>query len=1597
MARRGSPLYDVDLDRCDLCDVLSSDVRNLAAQVNNLQIKVTQLQSSLSQSLELQHSLLDHLENQTNPNPQVADSQYEPTFHASTPAPRFSNPSRYSEGASVNSSWNSAALQSRLLPDKFDGGVAMQPDDWLQTVALYKEAGGLSDAQLFLEMPRFLAKEPKKWFSAMQPHLSSWAQFSDLFRQAFLPSDNQEKIWRCILDRVQRPDEPLPTFVTHLVGEFKRLKMPPSVPEQIEIIRRHVSDQYRLALYSSSLGSITDLLLKAHELHSALGPVSSERSEPGPRAQSRQKLHCFKCMAPGVTVRNCMNCSYDRDGARAESSREPPTVHESEVGSTSKVGEVRTSPQMGRGARSREFRRGGRDSARGSNSGNSRNYSGNSGNYSGNSGNFSGAGPSVSLIQHKAGRLGQPIKTDVLVEGTPLVAIMDSGATISAVHPSTLEECGISEDMVSPWVFNPVELAVSERCLPSGLVWLQIQLLGRLFSHRLAVIPELSCPILLGTDFMIPADVHMHPAAGRVWLGENSASAPELSDEELRDLDGHIAFLGHDELRVSIHDKVRDAALPEREKAELAQSLEVFSHLFNGRLGRTSLVEHSVETGTAKPVCLPPYRTSPEKRKLIGEQVSKMLADGIIEPANGPWASPVVIVDRRTAESSEPRFCVDYRKVNKTTVKDSYPLPRVDESLDFLARGRYISTLDLARGYWQVAVAPESRPKTAFVCHMGLYQFRVMPFGLSNAPATFQRLMNSVLAGLTYKCCVVYLDDIVVASPTFSQHLDDLDEVFTRLADAGLSLKISKCHFCKASLRYLGYIVTQEGLSPDEDKVNAIKDFPRPRSVKQVKQFLGMSGYYRRFIQGYSTVAEPLIALTRDGTPFVWSDDCRQALDSLKSRLCTAPVLVLPDFGKPFAVHTDACDVGLGAALVQTDERGHERAIAYASRTLSKSERPYSTSEKECLGVIWALEHFRPYIEGTHVTVVTDHNSLRWLMSRPTPSGRLARWCLRLQDFDLEIVHKPGAANSVPDALSRNPVSPGEVIGLLPEFATVGLLSLRNQPLLVLDDKVQLRALQDADSTIGSLRSTLESASCVDSSDFCLHDGLVYFRDKRASCRLHPYRDLRLYVPTSLRSTLLEYFHDHPMAGHLGIAKTQGRLQQRVYWPGMRGDVKRYVLSCSNCQFSKPTNRKPGGFLQPVVASFPWEFAGVDFVGPLPRSSRGNAYILVFVDYFTKWVEICPVREATAHIAAEKFLSEVFARHGAPRHLVSDRGVQFVSDVFESVVREMGTVHRLTTAYHPQSNQTERVNRTIKTAIRAYVGSRHREWDRHLSLISFALRTAPHQSTGDSPAFLLYGRDLATPLDLWMQPELGPPPEDAEAYKSELSATLRDAYDHVRQSLAASHETQKCHYDKKRRQVVFKVGDLVRLRAHPRSNASVGFAAKLAPLFKGPYRVERVMSDLNCRLSRVSDGSDAGVHHVANMLPFFTWGEDARSQQGPPDQPVGSVLDAATGADVDEAEDYGFDFLFADVEAAGPPVVESEESLTVLPSVLEVSPLGVVSGERGSPASLSLPRSSPSLHHASRYSFRPRHAPRVSSVWATTRWSHPYFAEKLDL
>ena len=448
--------------------------------------------------------------------------------------------------------------------------------------------------------------------------------------------------------------------------------------------------------------------------------------------------------------------------------------------------------------------------------------------------------------------------------------------------------------------------------------------------------------------------------------------------------------------------------------------LEEFADLFATditELGRTSLVTHRIYTEDVPPIRSRPYSIPPSEQTFVKEELQRMLDNKLIRPSDSPWTSPVVLVRKKNGKL---RFCVDYRKLNAITKKDAYPLPRIDEMLNALAGSSWFSTLDLASGYWQVAMEPRDREKTAFITRYGIYEFNVMPFGLCNAPATFQRLMDHVYDGIAWKFVVVYLDDTIIFSRTFNEHLDHLKRVFSRIRRAGLKLNLEKCNFWMRSLPFLGHIISPQGIAPDPQKIDAVEKIQPPKNVTQLRSFLGLVGYYRQFIQNFSSIAKPLNWLLQKDVVYEWKTAQQEAFETLKKRLTIAPILAYPNFKKTFILATDASYFGYGATLSQVDSNGKEHPIAYASKSLRKEELNYGATELECAAVVWAIEHFHKYLGTTYFVLVTDHYALKWLRTAE-PKGRIARWILKLQPYNFEIVHKPGRIHSNVDALSRLP------------------------------------------------------------------------------------------------------------------------------------------------------------------------------------------------------------------------------------------------------------------------------------------------------------------------------------------------------------------------------------------------------------------------------------------------------------------------------------------------------------------------------------------------------------------------------------------------
>ena len=569
----------------------------------------------------------------------------------------------------------------------------------------------------------------------------------------------------------------------------------------------------------------------------------------------------------------------------------------------------------------------------------------------------------------------------------------------------------------------------------------------------------------------------------------------------------------------------------------------------NDQLGRTSLVQHVIDTGDAMPIKQRPYRTSPECKQEIDRQVEDMLQKGIVQESVSPWSSPVVLVKKKDGSF---RFCVDFRRVNRVTRKDSFPMPLVSETLDALSGTKYFSTLDLKSGYWQISMHPNSREKTAFATHNGLYEFLVMPFGLTNSGASFQRLMGHILRGLEYRFALIYIDDIIIFSKSVEEHLSHLEEVFKRLRGANVKLNPKKCSFVKQKVEYLGHVVTPDGISPDPGKVRVVQDFPTPTNLKQLRTFLGLANYYRCFIKGFVHIARPLNVLTKKGVKFSWTQSCDDAFDKLKRALVSAPILVYPNFKEPFLLFVDASSMGIGFTLAQ-NQHGKEVVIAYNGRGLNSAEQNYTTTEREALALIEGVKKFQPYLHNRKFTVYTDHSSLRWLMNIKDATGRLARWSLLLQQHDFDIVHRPGKIHGNADSLSGRP------------FDTCDLSSLQNKDSQV----VRTREMQRRDPDLSQMIDFIES-DVLPIDDHCARkilltsnsfyvgrDGLLYHLDsnQKLSDR-HSFS--QLVVPPPMRFEVLSNVHDHVSGAHFGVHKTFNKVKQRYWWKGMFKDVEHW-------------------------------------------------------------------------------------------------------------------------------------------------------------------------------------------------------------------------------------------------------------------------------------------------------------------------------------------------------------------------------------------------------------------------------------------------------
>jgi len=980
---------------------------------------------------------------------------------------------------------------------------------------------------------------------------------------------------------------------------------------------------------------------------------------------------------------------------------------------------------------------------------------------------------------------------------------------------------------------------------------------------------------------------------GAVQPSEGEPAATKDWQEELRE-----SLRGEDTVLSSEADVTRALGL-------LTEFKDVFS--LDGDFGHTHLLKHSIHTGDAKPIKCPVRPVNPALTDDLKNQIDEWLKFGVIEPSSSPWSSALLAVRKKNGKT---RWCLDFRALNAVTVKDAFPLPLIEDNLARLGRSKIFSAIDGSGAFHVVELDEEARPKTAFATPWGLYQFRRMPFGLCNAPATYSRLVQLALAEVAASECLVYLDDSLVHSGDLEQHLKSLRKVLKAYRRAGLKIQPAKCSWFKSKVDYVGHTVSPQGISPMASYVDLVRGWPIPKTIKDVRVFLGKTGYYRRFIEGYSALSAPLTDLLKGGDAAATgqatvelSEEARQAFHRLKAALTSAPVLAFPRFEAKhrFIVDTDWSydNNAIGGVLLQIQD-GEERTIAFGGKKLLPSQRNYSPTKGELFAIIYFLRYWRYYLQWKEFTLRTDHRALTWIKTMEAPEGMIGRWLETLASFNFDVQYREGPKHGNADGLSRAPHLPpleaeeeidegiigalhdleddqcmlpktddewAEAQDLEPEMRNLKALVLRPEPL----NDLELRKLDPRTRQLYKLRTRL-----------VMDNGVLCY-----SCDA----DQRIVVvPRHLEDEAAREAHE--LVGHRGLEATYAVLSTRALILSGRAVIRRVIDQCLPCQKKLDPGSGQREHFVNVPTSYPFQRISIDYVGPLTPTRRGNLYVFTAKCPFTKWVEAFPTADATAESAADALVTHIFPRFGFCDELHSDRATAFMGNLISELCRMFRITATQTPAYHPQSNPVERAHRDLKAGLRAALEAHPgKDWDELLPQILFAFRVSPARGIGMSPFELLFGRLPNIPLGA-----LQAPPNRRTAilpYVENLKDKIRKANDWARTHLAEEVSRQQREYRGKR--YIFRPGELVWLSD---LTGTARGEAKLRRPWTGPWVVKSLPSPVLVKIAR--DGvADDRVYTVAadRLIPYYRSKKGRTGEREP--SPAPDVVLA--GPDVDHS------------------------------------------------------------------------------------------------
>lgn len=1366
-------------------------------------------------------------------------------------------------------------------------------DEFITTIEIYKDIERIPDGDALKGFPLLLEDAAATWWQALKTEAKTFKEATTLLRKHFAPARPNYITWSKICENRQKKDEPTDTFVTKQRALFNTIPEPkPPVAMQIDILFSQLLPHIKHHIRREEVNSFNDLLSQARTLelqelekNAPTTPVTevstrtgqircsyckkrghgekdcrkkgavlqqTDNTKPGQSTDTITKISCYGCGKPDVYRSKCPTCNEKQK-------RSPRTVEfyysNEKLGNGIPTVDVEICGKPGRA----HFDTGARTSiasqelyqcmkTRGCK------FTRTQANIYLADGTSKEHQILLTTVPIKLGERRMYIRFTVLENSTNNRTLIGNDFMENAkIMFNIAQRAWCFSDNPATWfTYDLTESMPNE--LPRGVQRQQPR-------KECYGIEPLQTPTIVETKPLFRRFAENIPLLSPMEATPKRKKRKSTTDEEIQQMIDEfkqivpispLAATPSPKKRMNIN--IMSIQLTVAQHKTVENFKTEMAHVFADSGEATNLAVHYIKLKKDMPVATRPYRLSEQKRAELQKEINEMLKNNIIESSNSPWAAPVVMIPKKTGGH---RVCIDYRKLNANTIPDHYPLPRIDDLLHEAKSSKYMSTIDLCSGYWQVKMNEDDILKTAFVTPFGSYQFKRMPFGLVNAPATFQRMIDRFKTSLPHIAVLAYLDDIIIRSNTFDQHMQDLKDVFKTLGKHHLRVNEAKCKFCCSEIKYLGHIITQEGIVTDPEKMEAIRKREPPRNVKQLLSFIQTCSWYRRFIENFAKTMQPLTKLTRKDEVWHWGEKQHEAFETMKKRLSTAPVLKQVNIDLPFILKTDASGYAIGAVLLQ-GEGADEHPVEYASRLLTPAEVNYATIEREALAVVWAVNKFRGYIESTNVTIITDHQPLKWLMSIKSPSGRLARWALQLQQYNLSIDYAPGRTNIIADTLSRPPCRAEQH----QEHCTICTLQID----IPHRDAKEIRNAQLDDPKLKQIINTMESTE--ESEQRKRYSDIGYLLNKGILYRYIPdedYDDAQLVIPEDEQIKIIKSYHNEATAGHNGITGTIARITPRYFWSGMRKMITDYVKKCPECQKYKTSNLKPAGLIQSTAARQRFEVIAIDFFGPLPATQEGFQHILIIEDVASRWVELFPLKQATASNCADIILNEIILRFGTPRRIISDNGTQFISAIMQKLTFCLGISQEFKPRYHPESNPVERKNRDLKTQLAMVVGTNHPSWIKNIAAVRFAMNTLKCSSTGYSAAFLTFGRELRTPDDV---------NHDVrqiisnENFIPEITPKLLGLIDTLRaaqETTAKIQEKNQNFTDQKRREDPgFTTGDKVWIKAHALSKAANHFTAKFAPKRDGPYVILQKIGPASYEVGD-KDGNIIGTYHTSSI------------------------------------------------------------------------------------------------------------------------------------